>query len=117
MNRRRIYVLDAGNRVVDAGPMLDPRALRRFAAFRGDPDRWIVAKTGNDEIEVSTVFLGVDHRLMGAGPPLVFETMVFRRGASDGCVRCSTWAQAEANHRDMVALVFGEAMKRKEPSP
>lgn len=26
---------------------------------------------------VSTVFLGVDHRFIGGGPPLVFETMVF----------------------------------------
>jgi hypothetical protein len=36
-----------------------------------------VAWTGNDAKHVSTVFLGLDHRFFGDGPPLVFETMAF----------------------------------------
>jgi hypothetical protein len=35
---------------------------------------WI---TGNDVKWVSTVFLGLDHRHWGGGPPHVFETMAF----------------------------------------
>ena len=30
---------------------------------------------------VSTVWLGLDHRFDGDGPPLIFETMVFRSGS------------------------------------
>lgn len=41
----------------------------RLLWWLGKPDYWI-----------STVFLGIDHSF-GQGPPLVFETMVFRRWA------------------------------------
>lgn len=48
---------------------------------------------------VSTVFLGLDHQY-GDGPPLLFETMVFRDGKGDQwCDRCSTWEEAEAMHQ------------------
>lgn len=36
-----------------------------------------VALTEYDKVVVSTVFLGLDHNMMGRGPPLIFETMVF----------------------------------------
>lgn len=54
---------------------------------------------------VSTVFLGTNYQ-WGDGPPLVFETYVFRRkpdGEVDMCEawgkRCSTYDQAEDQHR------------------
>jgi hypothetical protein len=51
---------------------------------------------------VSTVFLGLDHAWMG-GPPMLFETMAFWRGGEDGegyeQQRCSTWLEAEEQHR------------------
>jgi hypothetical protein len=58
---------------------------------------------------VSTVFLGLDHsfRLSGdeAGPPILFETMIFG-GPEDGFTdRCATWEQAEAMHAAALALV------------
>jgi hypothetical protein len=49
---------------------------------------------------VSTVFLGVDHSFAG-GPPLLFETLVFRKGRVGEdyyCTRCSTWEEAEQMH-------------------
>lgn len=62
----------------------------------------IVDKTFvTESVMVSTVFLGVDHRF-GDGPPLLFETMIFG-GERDGDTwRCSTWAEAEAFHREAV---------------
>src|SRR5262245_1468544 len=37
-----------------------------------------VAWTGiTSEVHVSTIFLGIDHRFFGDGPPIVFETMIF----------------------------------------
>lgn len=49
-------------------------------------------------VTVSTVFLGLDRRFVGGGPPLLFETMVFG-GERDGAQwRYSTWDEAVAGH-------------------
>lgn len=53
---------------------------------------------------VSTIFLGIDHQY-GAGPPLVFETMIFGGPLDQEQDRCSTWEQAEAMHKSMVDRV------------
>lgn len=53
---------------------------------------------------VSTVWLGLDHDLLGGGPPLIFETMVFpgeayverystEEGALEGHKRAVRWAR------------------------
>lgn len=59
-------------------------------------------------VEVSTVFMGLNHSFDGAGPPLLFETMIF--GAHDELpehyqVRYSTWDEAEMGHAVIVAWV------------
>jgi hypothetical protein len=45
--------------------------------------------------EISTVFLGLDHSF-GGGPPLIFETMVFKVGSRSDmhCERYSSEAEA-----------------------
>lgn len=55
---------------------------------------------------VSTVFLGIDHRFIGEGPPIVFETMVFdmrgnerQLGEEVGQWRYETYDQAERGHQ------------------
>ena len=54
-----------------------------------------------DDIEVSTVWIGLDHRI-GAGPPLIFETMVFG-GPDDGQLeRYPTEGEAREGHRRWV---------------
>ena len=50
-----------------------------------------------DEVRISTVFLGLDHR-HGKGEPLLFETMIFGGEHDQYQTRCSTWEQAEAMH-------------------
>ncbi len=59
-------------------------------------------------IEVSTVFLGIDHRF-GKGTPLVFETMIFSYNPKDDLdgykTRCSTWEEAEEMHKVACKLV------------
>ena len=63
-----------------------------------------VAKTAiNDEINVSTVFLGLDHSF-GGGPPLLFETMIFGGEHDQYQDRYETWAQAEIGHEKAVVL-------------
>lgn len=63
-----------------------------------------VAATDVGDFWVSTTFLGLDHSF-GDGPPLLFETMIFRRDPTGAinfgdlyCDRCSTYAQAEEMH-------------------
>jgi hypothetical protein len=59
-------------------------------------------KTANG-YRVSTVLLGLDHDFTGNGPPLIFETMVFKDNMSDlDCRRYATKAAAEAGHKEMV---------------
>jgi hypothetical protein len=64
---------------------------------------------------VSTVFLAIDHRHFGEGPPILFETMVFADFPSEElhCRRCSTWAEAERQHR--VALRWARLRLRTVP--
>ena len=52
---------------------------------------------------VSTVLLGLDHN-WGDGPPLIFETMVFKGDDSDDLdmERYTTLEQAENGHKEMV---------------
>lgn len=67
-----------------------------------------VAKTVvSEDVMVSTMFLGVDHSF-DDGPPVLFETMVFRDGVGVECERYSTWEEAEAGHTRMVETVSGE---------
>ncbi len=63
-----------------------------------------VCKTKVEEIEISTVFLGLDHQY-GEGPPLLFETMVFGGKLDEEQERYSTWDEAEKGHEGMVERV------------
>lgn len=54
------------------------------------------------EIEISTVFLGLDHGY-GVGDPLLFETLVFGGPRHMSGDRYSTWEEAEAGHAAFVA--------------
>lgn len=93
------------------------RRAKDFDDVMNHPDdAWArVAYNEWDEgaIYVSTVFLGLDHNLMGRGPPLVFETMVFGPYGGDEQWRYSTWEEAEAGHAEVVAMME-ERIKKAE---
>jgi hypothetical protein len=85
------YVLDARNRVRATRDMI------KWALFFRQIDNRRVALTPlTNGGHLSTVFLGLDHRFSGKGPPIVFETMLFPE--SDVIARTSTWAQATLAH-------------------
>jgi hypothetical protein len=60
-----------------------------------------VAKTQLGDVSVSTAFLGVDHAF-GAGPPLLFETMIFGGEYDEWMDRYSSYDDAEAGHNKVV---------------
>ena len=77
------------------------------------PRSWREPRAG---ISVSTVFLGLDHRWFGDGPPLVFETMVFGGEFDHEQERYGSWAAAEAGHKRWVKKVFPALGLRTESS-
>ncbi|WP_439372903.1 hypothetical protein [Bradyrhizobium sp. DASA03120] len=68
-------------------------------------DPWRVAQTYIGDVHISTVFLGLDHRFFGDGPPLLFETMIFGGRLDEFQNRCATWDEAEAMHAEAVEQV------------
>ena len=73
---------------------------------KGDSSWWRVGETKiTDDVKVSTVWIGLDHRFGTDGPPLIFESMVFG-GPMDGEMRrYSSWSEAQEGHEELVALV------------
>ncbi len=66
-----------------------------------------VAEDRINDCRVSTIWLGTDHNYHWEGPPLLFETMVFKNGASDiYCDRYSTWQEAEQGHERAIQWVL-----------
>ena len=90
------YILDGKiakqcNSVLEWGQWMEENSIR-------------VARDYIDEIEVSTVFLGLNHNWSDQGDPLLFETMSFWPNDSSKSERWRyfTWEEAEAGHREMV---------------
>ena len=88
------------------GPGSSLEWARAFEAGNRRVAETFVDLPGGDgeKLRVSTVFLGIDHNFRDAGPPILFETMVF--GLSDDMQdRCATYDEAEAMHARVVAEV------------
>ena len=75
-----------------------------------------VGKTEKDGVNVSTVFLGVDHAFEPNEPPKLFETMIFGGEHDLYQERCSTWDEAEAMHKTACDLAFGSGDGDERPT-
>lgn len=75
--------------------------LMKWANWIASTDRVIEKTQINPGVNVSTVFLGVDHQF-GEGPPLIFETMIFGGNRDQDQWRYSTYEQAASGHRAVV---------------
>lgn len=82
-----------------------PIDIAEFEALWRIADYRIIDKTAvADDVEVSTVWLGIDHGWHRDGPPVIFETMVFG-GELDGDMwRYSTRQEAVDGHANAVTL-------------
>jgi len=74
----------------------------------------VVSKIQVADIEVSTVFLGIDHQFYN-GPPLLFETMVFGGDLDQTCRRCSTWDEAVEQHETILSEVLNRVYGYYKP--
>jgi len=97
----RHYVLGA-----DGEPVVGPADVESWARmFDWSSTDRIVAKTDIDgEVEVSTVFLGLDHAVWD-GPPMLFETMIFGGPHDNSQWRYTLRKQAQAGHDAIVAAL------------
>ena len=66
------YILDAAGE-----PKPEPDLFKWAAWFENDQNR-IVQQDRIGDVLVSTVFLALDADLLSLGPPVLWETMVFR---------------------------------------
>jgi hypothetical protein len=99
------YVLD--------GRTPRPVGLLEWAIFLEDIEARRVDFDRRGAVEISTVFLGLDHQ-WGAGPPLLFETMVFGGPLDGECQRYATFADAEAGHTAMLVRVLDADARQTE---
>ena len=81
-------------------------SVHQWAIWFEIADRTVKKTTISGDIEVSTVFLGLDHQF-GDGPPLLFETMIFGGERNQEQWRYTTWDEAEAGHDMVVASLEG----------
>lgn len=96
-DKGRYYRLD-GHRPVPCNFIEWAMAMRDEKARR-------VAWDDFGDVQVSTVFLGLNHAWAPDTPPLLFETMAFGGALNEEMERCSTWEQAESMHERMCARV------------
>jgi hypothetical protein len=69
-----------------------------------EQDRRVTKTSLPGGVEVSTVFLGIDHN-WGGGEPLLFETMIFGGELDQEQWRYSTWEEAEKGHKRACMMV------------
>ena len=62
---------------------------------------------------ISTVFLGLDHRFVGQGPPILFESLVFDGPYADLMARYCTLREAEKGHAKIEKTIM-EAMNKED---
>jgi len=113
------YILDDHGQPVACGD--DNASVLRWAQwFCRNLEQRVVLRTVIEPYRVSTVFLGLDHRFVGDGPPVLWETMIFTsREASpsfgDYQERYASRESAVAGHTRAVDAVL--AARRAEDAP
>lgn len=111
--KSRIYILD------ENGEPLACEDLMEWARWFETADRQVaLTNIPNREdpldadYKVSTVFLGLDHNHF-KGPPVIWETMVFKGGEGLWYDRCGgSREQAEAMHNNMCRMVANKAREQ-----
>jgi len=100
------YVLDEDKNPV---PCDD---TKEWVRFMENLENKVVRKTTIENeienIEVSTVFLGIDHSFSSDGPPILFETMIFGGPTDQEQWRYVTWEDAITDHSRVLEELQGK---------
>ena len=84
-----------------------PVSMEQWARSNLDENWTRVGHTifNQEDIVVSTVFLGLDHRFLGEGDPILFETMIFGGSLDQWQDRYTSWTDAKLGHNAAVTMV------------
>ena len=74
-------------------------------------------ESGLRDILVSTIFLGLDHNFCGGGAPVLWETMVLRKGRDLFCERYTSRAAALQGHQRACQLANAGAFDDRLVEP
>ncbi len=77
----------------------------QWGKWMSSDDNRRVAETKKGGVNVSTVFLGLDHNFINDGTPILFETMIFGGKYDQEQWRYCTWKEAEEGHKKACQLV------------
>jgi hypothetical protein len=108
--------------ILDGHTPVQANSSKEWAEWFGTADRHVGYTEIGEGVEVSTVFLALDHNFYRDGAPILFETMVFipkeftveiagqtfefhRDELPDFTRRYATWDEAETGHKLTVSLV------------
>jgi hypothetical protein len=89
---------------------VETKDMQAWGEFMQNDER-IVYKTNVGDVNISTVFLGLDHNMqlfdgsMKNYQPILFETMIFGGERDQYQERYATWEEAEDGHTFAVSLV------------
>lgn len=101
-----MYYILKKNRSVEATDYWGYASWREY-----NPSARIVEQTTVGNTMVSTVFLGLDHRMNTSEkdlPPILFETMVFIDGDDTYQTRYTSYQEAYEGHHEVCRKVFAE---------
>lgn len=98
------YILDEEKRPVKVDGSTREGVIAWGMAMEDRARNRVALTVISDETTVSTVFLGVNHRFLEKGPPLLFETMIFRNRDGKEMWRYSSWDDAVVGHEMAVKL-------------
>lgn len=105
--KRLYYILDENNQVVDVNGVVEAYKWRD----EDGKNRWKIANTnikdGEETINISTVFLTINHAWGPNEEPVLFETMVFGGAHDQWQDRYTTHAEAKKGHRAAIRMVRG----------
>lgn len=96
------YILDENH-----NPVPEPDTLK-WAAWFEDVENRIVEQDIIDGVQISTVFLGLDHGPNDQGPPVLWETMIFGGSHHEYQCRYTSHEEALCGHAAAVRLVTSD---------
>lgn len=91
--------------ILDENGQPQPCDMLTWASWFSSADRKLALTEAMPGVEVSTVFLGMDHRFVRNGPPLLWETMVFGGDRDGHCERSSSQEEALNRHEAICKLI------------
>jgi hypothetical protein len=92
------------------GPDGEPLTMREWSelfearteVIQTQLESWCHKRTKVGDVEVSTVWLGLDHRFGDDGPPIIWETMTFGGDRDGDQYRYATRGEAFDHHEVLV---------------